>query len=211
MYTSSTNCWRCERRHARHAFAVRDADAIEIRIFLEHLRDALAQVTLRDVGGVAGHVVVRVEILLGDVVRLRELFAHEDAPEHDVGVEPALLRHAEDLAVQVLPLGELRVGPLAGFGEIRRPDHVSERMHGPQADRVETVLDHHVEKGLPEREVACSRRSAGRARSSGDSVSQGVLNLMPRKASAGFALSARAASTGATPFAVARATRARRR
>ena len=43
-----------QRRHAAHAFAVRDADAVEIRIFLEHLRDALAQVAFRDVRGVAG-------------------------------------------------------------------------------------------------------------------------------------------------------------
>ena len=109
-----------QRRHARHAFAVRDADAVEVGIFLEHLRHALAQVSLGDVGGVARHVVVRIEVLLRDAVRLREFLAHEDAPEHHVGVEPALLGHAEDLAVQVLPLGELRVRPLAGLGKIPR-------------------------------------------------------------------------------------------
>jgi hypothetical protein len=97
---------------------------------------------------------VRVEILLRDAVRLREFLADEDAPEHHVGIEAALLRQAEDPLVQLLPLGELLRRPLAGLGKILRPDHVSERMHGPQRDRVEAVLDHHVEEALPEYEVA---------------------------------------------------------
>ena len=133
---------------------MRNADAVEIPILLEHLRHRLAQVSLRDLRGVARHVVVRVEVLLRDPVRLRELLAHEDAPEDDVGVESAFLGQAEDAAIQALPLRELRVRPLAGFRKILRPHHVRERMHRPQRDRVEAVLDHHVEEGLPVREVA---------------------------------------------------------
>ncbi len=42
-----------QRRHAGHAFAMRDADAVEIGILLEHLRHAFAQVAFRDVGEVS--------------------------------------------------------------------------------------------------------------------------------------------------------------
>jgi hypothetical protein len=138
-----------QRRHAGHAFAMRHADAVEIAVLLEHLRDAFPQVAPGDLGGVAGHVVVRIEIARRDVVRLREILAHEDAPEDDVRVEAALLGHPEDFAVEPLPLRELAVRPSAGFREVPRPDHVSERVQGPQRDRVEPVLDHHVEERFP--------------------------------------------------------------
>src|SRR3954469_10230123 len=93
-------------RHVGHALAMRDTDAIQIWILLQHLRDAFLQIAARKLGRVTRHVIVRIEILRGDVVRLRKFLADEDAPENDVSVEAAFLRHPENAAIQLLPLSE---------------------------------------------------------------------------------------------------------
>ena len=87
---------------------------------------------------------------------LRELLAHEDAPEDDVSIETALLGHPENAAIQLLPLCKLLRCPGTRFGKVLRLHHVRERMQRPQRDRVEAVVDHHVEERFPELQIANS-------------------------------------------------------
>src|SRR5690606_9504478 len=88
-------------------------------------------------------------ILPGKIVRFGEFFAHKDVKGDNGSVYSALVRHAHDLLVEVLPFLHFLFIERTRFRKMPWPYHIHKGIKHTEREGVESIFSHHIQKCFP--------------------------------------------------------------